>query len=257
MKKLIGIITLGIMLTGIASVAKAHILWLNASNYAPQVGETIWLEIGFGHAYPRDELMKEGRIERVYAISPDGRETAAEKIFPAFYKFTPETEGTHMIVAVLKPGFVSKTTDGRKLGNKKSLKEVVSCFAFRMTAISVITVGSKNVSLPPKTGKTLEIRALKNPSGLQPGDVLPLQIIFKGKPLAGVSLKAACKHCVTDKKHPWAQESESNSEGIVHIKMSSGGPWMFTTTHEIPYPDTDECDNYLYRTSLTIGFYPK
>jgi uncharacterized GH25 family protein len=254
MKKLIGIITIGIMLTGIAPVAQAHILWLNASNYAPQAGETIWLEIGFGHTYPRDELMKEGRIERVYAVTPDGRETAAEEIFPAFYKFTPDTQGTHMIVAVLKSGFVSKTTDGRKLGNKKNLTDVVSCFAFRMTAISVITVGPKNHSLPQKTDKILEIQALKNPASLQQGDVLPLRIMFKGKPLAGASFKAACKNCVTDKKHSWAQESESNSQGIVQVRLTSVGPWMFTTTYEVPYPDTDECDNYMYRTSLTIGF---
>ena len=82
----------------------------------------------------RHELMKEGRIERVYAVSPDGRETDVEKIFPAFYKFTPETQG------------------------------------------------------------------------------------------------------------------------IVQVRLTSAGPWMFTTTHEIPYPDRDECDKYLYRTSLTIGF---
>ena len=254
MKRLIFIITIGVMLTGIASFAQAHILWLNANNYAPKAEETIWLEIGFGHTYPRDELMKKGRLERVYAVGPDGRETVVEKIFPAFYKFTPKAEGTYMIVAVLKPGFVSKTTDGRKLGNKKNLKDVVSCFAFRMTALAAITVGAKNDFPCPKTDKILEIRTLKNPADLQRGDILPLRISFQGKPLAKTMLKAFCRDCATDKKHSWAQESESNSQGIVNIKLTSRGPWMFTTTHEVPYPHKDECDNYLYRTSLNIGF---
>jgi uncharacterized GH25 family protein len=254
MKRLIFIITLGLIFTGITSSVQAHILWLNVNNYAPKAGETIWLEVGFGHKYPRDELMKKGRLERVYAVSPDGRETAVEKIFPAFYKFTPKAQGTYMIVAVLKPGFVSKTTDGRKLGNKKNLKDVVSCFAFRMTALAAISVGAKSDFPFPKTDKILEILPLKNPAGLQTGDILLLGTSFQGKPLAGTTLTAFCRDCATDKEHSWAQESESNSEGIVRIKLTSGGPWMFTTTHEVPYPDPDECDNYLYRTSLTVGF---
>jgi len=257
MKRPIVVITIGVMLAGITSFAQAHVLWLNANKYAPQAGETIWLEIGFGHKYPRDELMKKGRLERVYAVSPDGRETDIEQIFPAFYKFTPKAQGTYMIVAVLKSGFVSKTTDGRKLGNKKNLNDVVSCFAFRMTALAAVTVGEKNDFPSPKTDKILEVRALKDPADLQTGDMLPLRISFQGKPLAGTTLKAFCRDCATDKKHSWAQESESNSEGIVRIKLTSGGPWMFTTTHEVPYPHKDECDNYLYRTSLTIGFYQK
>ena len=49
MKRPIVVTTIGVMLTGITSFAQAHVLWLNANKYAPQAGETIWLDIGFGH----------------------------------------------------------------------------------------------------------------------------------------------------------------------------------------------------------------
>ena len=57
-----------------------------------------------------------------------------------------------------------------------------------------------------------------------------------------------------DKKHHWAHEAKSNSDGLVRIELTSKGLWRFATAHKTPYPDKSECDDYSYRISLTVSF---
>ena len=146
--------------------AQAHMLWLNVSNYYPDVGDIVWVEIGWGHKYPRDEVIGEGWLEQVYAINPKGEKVFLEKIFPSFYRFVPKLRGAYLIVAKLKPGFVSITTEGHKLGNKKQLKNVVSCFKYIMNAKALIEVGGKSNGFSCITGEPLEIIPLKDPYGV-------------------------------------------------------------------------------------------
>ncbi len=253
MKKLNLIITLGILITCIVTSAQAHMLWLNASNYAPKPGETVWIEIGWGHKYPRDQVMTEGRLERLYVIDAKGQELSVKKIFPSFYKFTPLTKGVCQIVGKLNPVFISKTTEGRKLGNKKSVSDVVSCTQYIMNAKAMIEVGGDKEGFSRQSTELLEILPLKDPGSLAVGDTLPVKIMFKGKPLAGTKLQCTYTGYEADKEKHWAVEKESDSKGIVRVKLNSKGQWLFNTNHKAPYPDKSEADEYSYRTCLTIG----
>jgi len=225
----------------------------NASNYSPDPGETVWIEIGWGHKYPRDQVMTEGRLERVYIIDAKGQELPVEKIFPSFYKFTPRTKGAYQIIAKLNPVFLSKTTEGRKLGNKKSLSNVVSCTQYIMNGKAMIEVGGDKEGFSRQTAEPLGILPLKDPGSLAVGDTLPVKIVFEGKPLAGAKLQCTYTGYEADKEKHWAVEKDSDSKGIVRVKLNANGQWLFNTSHTTPYPDKSEADEYSYRTSLTIG----
>lgn len=254
MKKHILCMTLFILSVAVAAPSSAHMLWLNVNNYQPAAGETVYVEIGFGHKYPRDEVIKPGRMQQVCAVDADGQRFALEEIFPSFYRFTPQKEGAYRILAALKPGFVSNTTEGRKLGNRKTLSEVVSCFAFRMTATALITCGGKSGTQAGAGEEGLEILALKTPAELKAGESLPLKVLFQGKPLGDTELKATCARCDVDEEHPWVQQAKTDAEGLVRIEPTAKGPWGFIVSHRIPYSNPDECDDYFYQTSLTVGF---
>ena len=251
----------------IPCAAGAHMLWLNASNYAPKAGEPVSIEIGFGHHYPRDEVIKEGRLKRVYAVDKSGQEFPVDQVSVSTYRFIPPGEGLFQIIALMKPGFVSKTTDGRKFGSKKEYENAVDCFAFRMVATALISVGSPSQDFGVSSKNPLEIVPLKNPALLKTGDELPVKVMFQGKALEGVSVRAANQEQRTAPSHEhghtgqahgmhqhWAQEVVTNGDGIAVIKVSAGGAWMFNISHEVPYEDQSECDRYSYRTSLTVGF---
>jgi uncharacterized GH25 family protein len=242
-----------IFLTGIVSTAQAHMLWLNASDYTPQIGERVTIEIGFGHKYPNIETVKEENIERIFIRDPKGREMPLEKVAPAKYTFSPKAEGQYEVIAKLKPGFVSNTSDGRKRGNKKTLNDVVSCLHWTMNAKALINVTSKGKGSTHRSSLPLEIITSENINKLKVGDELLLKVLYQGKPLKGVKFSATDEKTARQQEGKWVQESESDADGMVRVKLISKGPWLFTSIHEVPCADQSECDKSEYTTTLTIG----
>jgi len=122
-----------------------------------------------------------------------------------------------------------------------------------MSGKTIITVGDKKADVSEKTHNPLEILTMRSPADLKVGDTLPLKVMFEGKPLAGASVIAVYEG-FTEEKHHWAQEVETNADGLVQIKLTANGPWLFTTSHKESYPYKAECDDYSYRASLTLSF---
>ena len=257
--RLILILNLGVVFL-IAISANAHMLWLTPESNAVSVGESVQIEIGFGHEYPHGKMEKKGMLASVYAVAPDGTEIDAEATSPSTYTFTPEQEGIYRIYSALKPGFVSNTVSGRKLGNKQSLENVVDCFAYRISAVTAIRCGQSEAGEAKRGNPELDIVPVRDPANLGKGDTLALKVLFKGKPLAGASITpaAAAHHHGGGHSHGHGHSHNANvetdSDGIARIKLKSDGWWLFTARHQMPYPDRDKCDSYSYSTSLTIEF---
>jgi len=253
MKRAILMLAMLIFITGIVSTAQAHMLWLNASDYSPKIGEKVTIEVGFGHKYPNIETVKEENIENIFIRDPKGQEFPIEKVSPAKYIFTPKAEGQYEVIVKLKQGFVSNTPDGRKLGNKKTLKDAVSCLYFTMNAKALINVGSKGKGSSHRSDLPLEIILSENINKLKVGDELLLKVMYQGKPLKGAKFNATDEKTALQQEGKWVQESESDANGIVRLKMISKGQWLFTAAHEMPYTDSSECDKSSYRTTMTVG----
>ncbi|GAH83475.1 unnamed protein product, partial [marine sediment metagenome] len=125
----------------ISSPSWAHSLWLNIDNYQPKVGQAVQIEIGWGHKFPKDEIMKEGFLNQVYALDQKGIKISLKQVSQTEFEFIPRAEGVYTILANIHPGFLTKTTEGYKLGPKKGLKNVVSCFRFDIRAKAIINAG--------------------------------------------------------------------------------------------------------------------
>ena len=236
----------------IGSIAQAHMLWLNVSNSFPKSGETITIEIGWGHKFPVHEMVNEQNIESIFVRDLTGLKLPVEKIGPAKYNFTPKSDGEYEVIAELKQGFVSNTPDGRKPGNKKTLNNAVSCIHFMMNAKALIKVGLKDSFTPHKSGLPIEIFLPENFKRFKVGDELVLKVLCQGTPLSGVKFSATDENTAQQQQGKWVQESKSDANGIVRIKLVSKGHWLFTVSHEMPYKDLSECDKSLYRTTLTF-----
>jgi len=227
---------------------------LTPDNHQPKPGETIRITIGFGHHYPQGVMDKEGMVDRVYAVTPEGTQIDAETLSPSTYTLTTATEGTYRLYAALNPGFVSNTTEGRTVGNKKTLSNVVSCFAYRIAAMTLVTCGDKPQENFKKGVLDLEVIPRKDTDGHHDPHTTTLQVFFQGKPLAGAQVMAACSGRPSASEHSEPLKTTTDADGMAKIKRTGGGSWLFTARHKLPYPDTDECDEYSYSTSLTLDF---
>lgn len=234
-----------------ASGAWAHMFWLNVSQDHPKVGEPVQVKIGFGHKFPKDEQIKAERLGAVRAWAADGRELALKKIATGSYEFVPPAAGVYLISAQVVPGFVTRTREGMKLGNKKKVPNANHCFHFDMAAKTLISAGAAKKGFDQKTKTALEIVPLKNPGTLKKGATLPFKVLFQGKPLPKAMVKITYEGR-SDPKNFFAVTGKTNAQGEFQVKLDKTGKWLILASHKTPYPNQEECDENMYSSSLTF-----
>ena len=235
--------------------ASAHVLWLQVRDYTPQVGEEITLTLGYGHYLPAREFMPGEDLEKIYILDPKGKKIGIKRYSDVEYKGEKplNREGTYLVVAKKKGGFFTKTTEGYKRGrSKKGLKNVIKCTYSEKYTKAIVNVGeARGKNFSKVLGHDLEIISLADPGNLAEGDYLPVKITFKRKPLAYQPVYATYLGFSTEKA-AFAYTTKTNAEGIAKIKIIKSGIWLIKVSYTEPYPDPEECDEYLYETTLTF-----
>lgn len=234
-----------------AASAGAHSMWLNMEGHLFSKRQTVTVDIGWGHQFPKDGELKAGMLKEIAAIAPHGKRVPLNKISETGFGFVPQEPGIYVISATVHPGFVSRTTQGYKMGPKTGLDKVISCFHYDIRTSTSIRVGNPMDVAVPGTGDPLEILPLASPFDLKTGADFPVKVLFNGKPLAGAKVSATYAG-FSDKPNVFAQTVETAEDGTAVIKITHGGHWMISVTHEIPYPDPKECDTNKYNVTMTF-----
>ena len=55
------------------SLADAHSLWFNMDGHGYGVNEPVKIELGWGHQFPQGTEIKDGMLNEVFALAPDGK----------------------------------------------------------------------------------------------------------------------------------------------------------------------------------------
>lgn len=234
-----------------ATLAGAHSLWFNPDNRHGHVGKPLTLELGWGHKFPRDGEIKEGMLKEVVAIDSEGKRIPLKQISKTVFEFVPPGEGVYLISGNIHPGFVSKTTQGYKMGPKSRFDQVVSCFHYDLCTKTCIYAGDRSETPNQAAGDPLEIIPQRDPFDLRKGADFPVKVLFKGKPLANATLRATYAG-FSDQPNTFATTVRTDHKGVACVKLVEKGEWFLSVTHEIPYPDKKECDTEKYNNSFTF-----
>ncbi len=235
-----------------ASSAWGHMLWINASDYAPRIGQSVQIEIAWGHKFPKDEIVKADRLARVYALAPNGATAPLKQLSTGRYELATDQQGAYLVYAEVQPGVYTKTTDGYKRQNKKGLDNAVHCVSYDMRAKAVITAGGLDQGMNREMNDLIEILPLANPAVLKEGDTLPVKILLKGEPLARDFIHATYAG-FSDEGETFAFSTMVNREGTANIKILKPGQWLIKVPHKGPYPDREACDENFFCMTLTFG----
>ena len=100
-------------------------------------------------------------------------------------------------------------------------------------------------------GHVLEIVPEKDPAALAPGEPLPVQVLFRGKPLAGVRVSAASAGAEM-KGHEFPVSAETDAGGRALLKLDRGGLWYARLIHMVAAQDDPEVDWRSFFTTLTF-----
>jgi nickel transport protein len=136
-------------------------------------------------------------------------------------------------------GYWSKTIYGWKNLPKRKASRVVE--ANRSFYYSKALVTWNEALQTPLSSAHLDILLLKNPYELKAGDSLPIQVICRGKPVAGVEVEGRNHEVV----------STTDKGGMAKVRMSRG-PQLISVSHKEPIKDDPDADYLSLTATLTF-----
>lgn len=281
-KWFLSLLAAGALVLG-ASGAWAHNFWLVPESYQAQVGDTVHIQIGFGHHFPAsrlDEAVRPGMVQEVSVVGPDGNLVKLEAQDLGKYALKVTAPGPYLVSVLMKPGFFSRVQGKMKRGSKKDLGQVDKCMAFTMIGNAPLFVGpSAKGAAPAPAGQALQVVPLGDISQLKAGDTMRVKVMFQGAPLAGTTLKATYAGyqpspealAKANKSDPGLSPKEAarqrmrrkmalmdvakvetDAQGVASIKLSAPGWWLLLLSHSVPYKDKAVCDSSEFKTSYTF-----
>lgn len=262
LKTKLSLITVLIGTLFLTSLSYAHFLWLNVSDYTPQIGEEVYISLGWGHNFPKTpKPPRKALVEkiRLFVIEPNGKIKCLKIKFsknkPEPVKLRIARKGIYLVVALSKR-FVSKTTEGYFYKPKNELKdkEVLYSKWAETTAIALISVGNyKKLNIFSIPGSNFYLLPLINPSILKQGDLLKVKVTFKNKPVSSWIFVTYAGF--SNFKDTYAWTTRSNAKGIAYIKILKRGPeWLLRAEKITFYPNPTKADKAVYRCTFTFGF---
>ena len=246
--------------------ASAHDVWVTSPT---DIGanEKLHADLSYSHAFPHGESIPESRVKifkPLEIVAPNGK-AEPMKLESDNYHYVSATslpKGTYRIAATYQPTFWSVDAAGKwtQDGTLKTVANAKSCEQTQMFGKSVVTVGgafdAKTATTP--VGQALEIVPLANPNTLKAGELLPLQVLYQGKPLAKATIVATADTVVT--KDPESQNDHRDINGYSATSDKSGranflplveGLWKVKVIHKTPFADSTVCqDSALYATLI-------
>ena len=116
---------------------------------------------------------------------------------------------------------------------------------------SKLLIGKTGELATRPLGHVLEIVPEKDPAALAGGESLPVQVLFRGKPLAGVRVSAAYAGAEM-KGHAFPVTAETGADGRALLKLDRGGLWYARLIHMVPAQDDPEVDWRSFFSTLTF-----
>lgn len=235
-----------------ATPAFAHFAWLGLSDYTPKKGAKLKGTVGWGHSFPLEGFLSRNRLENFSILGQEKEEK--EVLFSSPLEWESEegltTEGGYVVTAERKPGFYTKTTKGGRSASKQDLEGVISCSYSHMSMKAVASQGAVG-EVSQVVGLPIEIVPLDNPASLKQGDYLHVRILLHGEPYRG-EVYGTYAGFSTD-SNTYAYVTTTDTQGYGRIRLLQPGLWLLKTSHETPYPDSEECDVEKFITSLTFA----
>ena len=92
-------------------------------------------------------------------------------------------------------------------------------------------------------GMKFEIVPLKNPYTLKADGLLPIKVLFEGKPLEGAAINL----------NAHKEAAKTDRDGIANIPIAGQGMQVISATYRVATKDNPDADYLSFTTVLTMG----
>lgn len=244
------------------SPTQAHSLWVNAQ---PTAGGQTTIELGYGDEFPTAEAIPADRLHIFEPAQLIG-ESGDLVLKPGKENYQSVTEkplakGSYAAIAMYKPTYWSKNTAGWKQQNRTEMPDALYCEQASMFGKTIVNIdGATDIAvISQPQGLKLEIIPLANPASIKPGQPLPIQVLYDGKPLKNADVTATFagfgdqhEHHGHTHSHAKAFLNQTDGKGKVNVYPLKAGYWVVETQHKLPYADKVICDESVLLSTLTF-----
>lgn len=257
----------------------AHDTWLVPGNFRPAPGETVRVRLVTSEAFPEGEsAVAPARIAQFFVRTTGGTQSVSGyrvESVDLVAEVVARFSGQAVLVAETKPyAFVLEPAVFNQYLQEEELEAILAARArrgqtdapgrerYRKIAKAVLCapVSGANragqtqaLSMMPQ-GLWLEIVPFTDLCEVKVGDTVTFQVLFEGKPLAGVRLAAGYAG-VTGHGYPvWLR---TDAEGKAAVRFDRPGAWFVRTLHMVEARGQQESDWESAFSTFTFEVLPK
>ncbi len=242
--------------------AAAHEFWLRPDNFRPAPGDKVEINHINGQFFKGDALPFLGVWHSRYVVADAGGERLVEGDDGNLPAVTTRFDSPGLRIF----GYLSTLNDitfddwetfekylrfvglvhivERHLNQgkpKTGVRELYTRCAKLLLGVGAGNGADRALGLP------LELIAERNPYTLKPGDALPVRLLYKGKPIAGVTVTAFSD---ADPKNP--VKTKTDADGRALISLPAPGAYMLNAVHMFDANPEDEAHWKSYWSSMTF-----
>ena len=247
----------------------AHDTWLVPATFAVAAGQPVTVALNTSEDFPTsDSPAQPDRIENFVVVTTSGRaEVGGYRVEgnSLVAEVTPGP-GLTFVAAVTKPRLiVLEEKDFNTYIREEGLECIVEARAARgetfaagrehyskiakLALCTDVKIDDKR-RYRARVGARLEIVPLTNPCGLRAGDSLAVQVVFEGRPLAGVWVAAGTEGT---HGHHYPYRQLTDADGRALLQVDRAGPWFVRALHMVPSTEFGDADWQSWFSTLTFG----
>lgn len=217
-----------------APAAWAHNAWVEKTDE----GYVVLYGHGERHDPYKPEYVKEAK-----AYDASGAELGLKVTKRAADVLLSPSKAPAVITLVFDSGYYVKTPEGSKKISKRQAKKAKLDVLASVKSIKY----SKNFwqwgdRFKRPLGEKMEIVPLKNPLALKVGQTLPIQALYKGKPLVGAAVR------VEGEK----EEMKTDKDGKAEVPIRKSGQNLVKVSLKIPTPHDPDADTLSQSACITF-----
>ena len=243
---------------------QAHDFWIEPSAFRPAIAQRVAVRLRVGQEYKGDPVPRDPGLLKRFVLVGAGGETPVAGVpntEPAGFLSIP-APGLYTIAYTSNPEPVQLdakkfngylTQEGlesiQELRAQKGQSDSPDREIFSRCAKALVLAGGGEAAAGwnRELGMRLELIPTANPYMLPSSQILPVRLLYNGKPLQGALVTAFTK------ERPATKISvRSDAKGRVELKLDRPGTWLVKAVHMIPASRESGADWESFWASLTF-----
>ncbi len=247
-----------------SALLHAHDFWIVPSAFRANAGALVRIALHVGHAWDGEPVRRvPARFTRFTVVSDEGEQAVQgqDGAHPAGLHRPAGADGIQVVTyqsvhvrhlmdgpafeRYLEEEGLTGISDLRRSRGETDTpgREVYSRCAKALLAIGDPARGGHD----RRVGLTLELVPQVNPYTLRPSEQLPVQVLYRGEPVADILVVAVSQRAPHD-----TVRARTDPDGRVRLLLDRAGPWLVKAVHMVAAPQGVDADWESFWASLTF-----